>query len=66
MFLHLLELLLVQVLDVQRFASLAQDLLLLLSLSLPLTAAFFCLWGSEIKHGSDLQPSHFNYLSFPL
>lgn len=41
--LHLLEFVLAHVIDVQVFASLVQDLLLLLALSLPLTAPLFCL-----------------------
>lgn len=44
--LHLLESLLVQVVNVQRFTPVAQDLLLLLSLRLPFAAALFGLRAS--------------------
>lgn len=46
--LHLLEFFLAQVLDVQGFASLAQNLLLLLSLCLPLATPLFSLLGCAV------------------
>lgn len=65
-FLHLLESFLVQVLDVQRFASFTQNLLLLLSLCLPLTTPLFCLRINVMKNISGHRPSHFKYLYFNL
>lgn len=46
--LHILELVLVQVLDIQRFATLTQNLLFLLSLRLSFPAALLSLWVSVI------------------
>lgn len=66
MCLHLLEFVLAQVLDVQRFASFTQYFPFLLSLSLPLSAPFFCLWESEKELRSGLHPSHLNYVNLPL
>ena len=60
----ILELILAAVLDVQRFASVTQDLLLLLSLSLPLAAPFLRLRESEIIEGSRLHSSHFYHFNF--
>lgn len=48
-FIYLLEFVLVQVLDVQRFATLTQNLLFLLSLRLPFPTALLCLWVSAIE-----------------
>lgn len=48
--LHILEFVLVQVLDVQGFATFTQNLLFLLSLSLPFPTALLSLWVSVIEY----------------